>query len=499
MFNPSAHLRSPSAESTDRSDSPDSRHQSAQILVTSTGLRFNPIYRSLYWRIAVGFILCVAGVLAVQGIVLLWLLDRTTTAAVELNEAVSRELGRTLEADPAVDLDRYAHDRFPRPSRSFYAVMTDGQVISVGDKRPNARVIEAVLAEYRRSDLTSIPESWRTEPYHSAVIRVHGKIVGAVAVVPETWVEQLGSTMVVMGVCLLGAGTAVASLFIFGPAHRRLKELETTVVQLGAGHLTARARDDGGDEVAALARAFNRMADDLAASDRTRRLLLADVSHELMTPLTAVRGYQEKLSTDPAIRESDERQRYVTIIGDETRRVEHIVGDLLDLARLESGGDSLDVQDVSVEGLFGRVAARHAPHAADKQVVFSTSIEPGAELVYGDGFRLEQALQNLAANALRHTPPGGHIELRADLSDNGPVLSIRDTGEGIPAQHLPFVFDRFYKIDSSRPGHAGGSGLGLSIVKAIIERHGGIVTVSSELHAGSVFTIRLPAAMQGPP
>ena len=228
--------------------------------------------------------------------------------------------------------------------------------------------------------------------------------------------------------------------------------------------------------------------------DRTRRLLLADVSHELMTPLTAMRGYIETLSMRGLVLDAETRDRYLSIINDETHRVERIVQDLLDLARMESAGDSLDVQDVPLEDLFGRVVARHGRDAEAKGIVLKTDIAPGAEIVSGDPMRLEQAMQNLAANALRHTPHGGRVELTAEPGYQEVVLTVRDTGSGIDPTHVPHIFDRFYKADSSRPGEASGSGLGLSIVKAIVERHRGAVSVASRpgrgqrlshAHAGS--------------
>ena len=147
-----------------------------------------------------------------------------------------------------------------------------------------------------------------------------------------------------------------------------------------------------------------------------------------------------------------------------------------------------------MENLVGRVAARHEPEAKLKGVSVTTAVGAGAEILYGDALRLEQALQNLATNALRHTPPGGEIEVRAELTGDAVTLSVRDTGGGIPPEHLPFVFDRFYKVDPSRTGNpAVRSGLGLSIVKAIVERHGGTVSATSEPGVATVFTIRLPA------
>ena len=197
--------------------------------------------------------------------------------------------------------------------------------------------------------------------------------------------------------CSFVIGTTVAALLIFGPVRPRLRSLEDAARKVGAGDLTARAREDGGDEVAALARAFNQMthdlqqrAEQLQAADRTRRLLLADVSHELMTPLTGMRGYLETLSLHAQSLDPETRERYLAIIRDETQRVEHIVGDLLDLSRLEGGGESFDAQDVPLEDLFGRVVARHGRAAEQKGVEITTNIAPGAEIVAGDPMRLDR-------------------------------------------------------------------------------------------------------------
>jgi len=450
------------------------------------------LHRSLYWRIALGFILCTAGVLTLQAAVVFALLNRTEAVGESLTQAASSALGQAISTEPHRDLQQFFKEHYPSPLRSLFAVLTTGQVLTAGRTLASDRIVEFVLTEFRKRPVHSIPRGWQGDPYHASAIVVGGEIVGVVAVVPETWIERLGPALLTSSLGLLLVGTALSSIFIFGPAHRRLKELESVALRLGAGDMGVRARDEGGDEVARVARAFNHMAADLAASDRARRLLLADVSHELMTPLTAVRGYQERLAADPAIRSSPSLSRSIAVIGDETQRVERIVGDLLDLAKLEGGADSLDLQDVSVEGLFGRVAARHAPQAGAKALSVSTTVAPGAEIVYGDRFRLEQALQNLAANALRHAPHSGHVDLRGELRGGGIALTVADNGPGIAPEHVAFVFDRFYKADSARSGDSGGSGLGLSIVRAIVERHSGSVSVSSEPGADTVFTIWLP-------
>jgi len=145
------------------------------------------------------------------------------------------------------------------------------------------------------------------------------------------------------------------------------------------------------------------------------------------------------------------------------------------------------------------VIARHGRAAEGKGVELATHIAHGAEIVTGDPMRLEQALQNLAANALRHTPKGGSVTLNAALENGAVVVTVSDTGSGIAPEHLPHVFDRFYKVDASRAGTAvpSGSGLGLSIVRAIVEKHGGTVTAANSADGGAVFELLLPTDGRG--
>ena len=305
---------------------------------------------------------------------------------------------------------------------------------------------------------------------------------------------------------LLVGGTALAALVIFRPAQARLRAVEDAARRLGEGDLSARAPEIGGDEVAAVATAFNRMAAELAArqaqlveADRARRQLLADVSHELMTPLTAIRGYAETLGLPQFLPASKEGQRAVKVIHEEGERIERLVKDLLDLARFEAGGISLALENVDVDEIFERVSERHAQAAHEKGVTIEIEPHDDDIRLVGDAHRLEQAVQNLASNALRHTPPAGRIRLGASRQGEMVTLTVMDTGVGIPAQHLPHVFDRFYKADQSRsqPGRrslgegGAGSGLGLSIVKAIVERHGGTVSVRSR-PGETVFEMQIP-------
>jgi signal transduction histidine kinase len=335
----------------------------------------------------------------------------------------------------------------------------------------------------------------------AAAVMAQGRVAGMVFVAPSVgWrrvIEVLGPWVALgIGVLLVG-GTSLAAALVFRPAHVQLSALEEAARRLGAGDLSARAPAGGGDEVAAVAQAFNRMADDLAArqadlveADRSRRQLLADVSHELMTPLTAIRGYADTLTLAQFGPAGAEGQRYVRIIQEEVERIERLVGDLLDLARYDAGGVSFVRETVPIADLFDRVVARHEQAAREKQVRIDVRMADEELVVGGDARRLEQALQNLASNALRYTPAGGVITLSADREGDRVRLRVSDSGPGIPAAHLPHIFDRFYKADPARA--ESGSGLGLSIVKAIVERHAGAVTVASE-PGRTTFEIDLPA------
>jgi two-component system sensor histidine kinase BaeS len=310
--------------------------------------------------------------------------------------------------------------------------------------------------------------------------------------------EELGPWLALGGLLLLVGGTAMAALLVFRPAQARLRALEEAARRFGDGDLHARAPAIGGDEVAAVAHAFNQMADDLAArqaqlaeADRARRQLLADVSHELMTPLTAIRGYAETLTLPQFGPPAPDGQHYVRIIQEEVDRIDRLVVDLLDLARYEASGMTLVTEEVPVADLFDRVVARHERAAREKNVVMHVQLPDEETTVVADPRRLEQALQNLASNALRHTRPGGTVTISAEQHDGHTWLRLADTGNGIPAEHLPHVFDRFYKADPARADS--GSGLGLSIVKAIVERHGGTVGARSVPGVETVFEISLPS------
>lgn len=427
----------------------------------------------------------------------------------QLAGSAAADLAEQLDKNPDLDLEPYLRRHYGRRYQPFAVVLRDGRV---GSNRPTA-VPPWLVPEARRhleraeyeGRLQERPRPGRTE---NAAIEIAGTVAGVVAVPsmpPPVFIglREVAPTLIVAGAALLALGAACASLLIFRHTHKRLRTLDEAARALGEGRTEVRASETGGDEVTALARTFNRMADDLqsraaalAASDRARRQLLADVSHELMTPLSAIRGYIETLSMPELPLDDSTRRRYLDIVQEETHKLEAIIGDLLDLARLEGGGETLRETSVSVDELFTRVADRHGPAMAERRILLATELPDPGLAIRGDASRLEQALQNVAANAVRHTPAAGRIVLRAERAGDQVRITVTDSGPGIPSEHLPHIFDRFYKADASRAGTTipSGSGLGLSIVQAIVERHHGEVSASNAPGGGARIELRLPAS-----
>ena len=510
-------------------------------------------YQSLYWKIATGFMVCLATMLVVQAVLFVLVIEQSGPTLPgqppdRFAQTVALDLAQALGRDQTFDVARFVKETYGRDAHPFFVMMADGKVISNGGpfSEPLLREARARLrrgVDYQRPDWGSRYEGYGRGPREAGQrgagprddasggpqpgpfgfgggpppgfrgmrpvpIVVNNEVAGVVVVLPRApftfLLSRYAPALGGVAAAALVVGGALAAVIIFGPARKRLRSVEDAARRLGAGDLSARAPVGGGDEVAAVASAFNAMAGDLsaradalAASDRARRQLLADVSHELNTPVTAMRGYLETLTMDELDLDAQTRARYLGIIGDETARLEHIIGDLLDLARLEGGGGAfLADADVPLDQVFDRVVARHERELQGAGVRMTVAIEPGAETVRADRDRLEQALQNLAANALRYAPEGTAIELKARATADHSVITVSDEGPGIAPEHLPHVFDRFYKAEAARSirsgaGLSGGSGLGLSIVKAIVERHGGDVTVESG-PGRTVFSLSLP-------
>jgi len=224
--------------------------------------------------------------------------------------------------------------------------------------------------------------------------------------------------------------------------------------------------------------------------EAVRRDFVANVSHELRTPLTIVGGFAETLQ-DPDI-PATKRSEFAQAIFSNTQRMQRIVDELLDLSRIESGHWRPRPQPVRIADVAGEVFARVAAAAKSKGIVLETKVDPAGDVVYADRTALEQILLNLVENSLRYTGEGGRITVKTAAADNGVHLIVNDTGTGIPAGHLPRIFERFYRADSGRSRESGGTGLGLAIVKHLVEAHGGSVGAESVVGAGTTIRIFFP-------
>ncbi len=306
--------------------------------------------------------------------------------------------------------------------------------------------------------------------------------------------EVLTLTMigyVTMG-CILGIAAGVwMSRRLAAP----LTELANAAERVGAGDLTQQVAARGSLEMVTVAESFNHMTAQLRAAERLRQNLLADVAHELRTPLTVLQGSLRAILDD--VYELDKAE--VARLYDQTRHLRRLVDDLHELAQAEARALPLDLQPADFKILVQDAAAVFEPVADEQGVTLAVAAPATPVPVQVDRARMMQVLQNLLVNALRHTPAGGAVTVSVETGAAEAVVSVQDTGDGIDAVHLAHVFDRFYRTDQARNRDAGGAGLGLAIVRALVEAHGGRVAVySAGRGLGSTFTLTLPSVPPPP-
>lgn len=262
--------------------------------------------------------------------------------------------------------------------------------------------------------------------------------------------------------------------------------------RIADGRYDERVQASGEDELSQLATRFNQMAEKLDQVESMRRRLIADVSHELRTPLTAIKGSMEGLM-DGVLPANDETFQQIHA---EAGRLNRLVDDLQELSRVETRAYQLDFRSLDVSSLVQTVTKRLAPQAESKRISLNLDLPPDLPLILADEDRAIQILTNLTGNALQYTPEGGQVAISVKRIHDEVEISIHDTGIGIPPEHLPRIFDRFYRVDKSRSRQAGGgSGIGLTIARALVEAHGGRIWVESDgAGTGSTFNLTLPLA-----
>jgi signal transduction histidine kinase len=284
-----------------------------------------------------------------------------------------------------------------------------------------------------------------------------------------------------------------AVLLILGLSRRILAPVEavtSAVRRMAAGDMSQRVEVTTDDEIGDLARAFNNMADGLARLEQLRRNMVTDVAHELRTPLTNIRGYLDALR-DGVVQPD---KHAIDSLHEEALLLSHLVDDLQDLSLAEAGQLRLERLPLVLADLVDQAIGAFRSRAEVEGISLHTSLPVEPILVHVDPRRVGQVLHNLLQNGLTHTPRGGQIDISARVRDEWVEVSVQDTGAGIPARDLPYVFERFYRADRSRSRATGGAGLGLAIARQLVESHGGSIEARSEIGNGTRFTFTLPLA-----
>ncbi len=472
---------------------------------------------SLTFRLFAAFVLLSLVVILLVGVALFLLIWQTPLgdrlAVSELND-VARLAARQLPP-PDLTADRAATAYVNQLAKVFevrvLVVNDNGRVLADSHPqaarlnfnfrlaRADAQVPTARVGRARDAQLNL----WVYVAYPAGANR------GVVFVAPQTRVavlqyfgENLLRPLAAAGLvaALLSAVLSIViARWVAGP----LQHMAVSAQAIAQGNYAQPAPVSGPDEVQALGQSLNIMAQDVQTAQQTQRDFLANVSHELKTPLTSIQGFAQAL-VDGAAPTPEAQQRAAGIIFSEADRLRRLVEGLLDLARLDAGRTALHRGPVDLPLVLRASVEKFGLRAKEKGLALQLSVPPGLPTLLGDADRLAQVFTNLVDNALKHTPAGGRVMVSAANSAGGPGLNgvsiaVADTGEGIPPEDLQRIFERFYQVDKSRNRAAtrAGAGLGLAISKEIVEAHGGTLRAESVLGVGSKFTVSLPLALPG--
>jgi signal transduction histidine kinase len=307
--------------------------------------------------------------------------------------------------------------------------------------------------------------------------------------------DTLGSVYesLILGVIISACIAGLVGLFISRHISRPLIKLKNAAERFACGDLEQCISVDGAEEIRALAAKLNHMAAQLKKLETIRRDFVANVSHELKTPVTSIRGFVETL-VDGDIEDEEESKRFLGIILKQTDRLEAIIEDLLALSRLEQGLDAKDIEfeNASLHDTLASAVQSLDAAAKAKRIDLCVSCQPDLKARLNP-LLLGQAMSNLIDNAIKYSDAGKAVFIDARQKDTEILISVRDDGCGISEEHIGRIFERFYRVDKARSRASGGTGLGLAIVKHIVNMHGGRIDVESTPGKGSTFTIHLPA------
>lgn len=348
------------------------------------------------------------------------------------------------------------------------------------------------IRETADAGLFGINYSWAV--YHTS--RVYNKFINVGTVLVSFPIQDLADTiynamlrfsMIALAVeVLLVISSVVISRWISGPIGR----MTEVINEMGHGHFDRRIAVKGSNEVAEMAKTFNMMSERLENQDRMRSEFVANASHELKTPLSAIKILTESLIYEDNVPESTYKE-FLTDINSQIDRLGRLMNDLLELSQIERPETKLNYSNVEMDILVGEAIERLEPLAEENGV---TLVDNSSNIMLEcDRIKMGTLLSNLLSNGIKYTPSGGKVRCTTELTDEGEVsITVTDTGIGIPHEDQTQIFERFYRVDKARSRDTGGTGLGLAIVQQVCRLHGGRVKVRSQVGKGSVFTVTLP-------
>ncbi|HWQ62251.1 MAG TPA: HAMP domain-containing sensor histidine kinase [Negativicutes bacterium] len=347
------------------------------------------------------------------------------------------------------------------------------------------------------------PQSWvrsgRNQADPSIIVAVPLASATPAAVffyTPITGVNQAVGAIDRLLLLSLLVGTLAATVlgfFVSRGLTRPIADISRAARRFASGDYASRTAATGGDEIGGLGRTFNTMAESLAKVEQNRREFLANVSHELKTPVASIQALAETL-TDGLATEPGQQRRYLDTIVAESRHIDRLIHDLLDLSQLEAGELAVIPEKLDLAAFLAGETAKYDHLLADKDLSLRVDVPAGLPAVLADPGRLAQVMTNLISNASRYSPAGETIDVTARHKDGKATVAVSDRGPGIPSEDQPYVWDRFYRVDKSRSRSGGGTGLGLAITKRLVQAMGGEASLASDPVRGTTVTFTLPLA-----
>ncbi len=463
----------------------------------------------IQWKVTVIFVLLILLAMQLISVYFLRSLERyyvanfTETMYAQGN-LLAANLERYMQAGgDAEEIDDLVKQFFVMNGVEVQILDNNGVILSatwdaaerVGQKNAQTEVNRALLG-LRNDAIRLDPETGQRKLLMGIPIQREGHVLGAVFL--EASLEEVYQTigkitnLFASGTAIALLLTAVLSVIVTRTITRPITEITRQARAMARGEFDRQVNVHSGDEIGQLANAFNHLSRQLQEALAVNAEFVANVSHELRTPLTTLRSYLEALS-DGSVEDEATRQRFLRVAYQETERMIRLVEDLLKLSRLDSSDAKTALEPLKLARLIEHVMERFQLPAREKGIFLELHLEK-RPVVWGNRDQLQQVMDNLLSNALKHTPPGGKIRVHLTQRGQEALVSVQDTGSGIPEEHLPRVFDRFYRVDKARSRQAGGSGLGLSIVRKVVEAHGGNIELKSQVGKGTTVWFTVPLA-----